>query len=174
MTLCVPTVQHTGSKFITAHLLAGQTKRDIKKGYVGPGVYFDHLWPHKWEWWQPLLDQFPAIVPLRHPSAVYESWRARGRPFREMTDQWRVLIEKVDPYQPYYLPLDVEDRQGYLDRINTELGMNLTTEWKVVHSKWGTNIDWRTHYPPDHVQEFIDQYQSFFDRFYSPPLRRVF
>lgn len=169
MIVCVPTVQHTGSYFVANHLFSDWPKHPIKNAPLEHGVYFDHVWPHKRQWWEELFEETDAIiVPLRHPAVVAESWKRRGRPFREMCDQWRMMRDVIDAYEPSYLPLDVEDRQSYLDAINERYGLSLATSWPVIHSKRQTNeIDWRTFYPDDRTQDLVDELEPLIGRFYK-------
>jgi len=86
------------------------------------------------------LKEYPCIVPLRHPVSVAESWIARADPNRrhvkieELCDYWRRLITVVDPFRPYYLPIDRPEREARLQAINDGLGLELKTDWPVWKS----------------------------------------
>lgn len=160
---------HTGTYFVTKHLLSSLTERPIKHGIIGPGLYSDHVYPHKRGLWYDVLSKSDhVIVPLRHPAVVAESWKKRNRPKLELIEQFEELIGFVDQFQPLYLPLDVDDRDNYLGKINAATGLELETSWPVIHSKKATHdIDWRNLYPDDDIQEMIDANWQFFGRFYT-------
>ena len=150
--LSLPTVKHTGSNFVLS--LLGGEYLNIKRGYVGEGVYFDHLWPHKRGLWKPLLDQMPCIVPLRHPDAVAGTWAARNRDLNDLIREWRELEWLSANYAPYFLPVDTSDRDQHLQRINEGLGLSLKTDWEPVRSKGSAPVKSPVWLP-------------LFDRFYS-------
>lgn len=169
MIICVPTVQHTGSFFVTRHLLDGYPEQPIRTDNYASGVYFDHVNPEKRVFWQPLLDCANAIiVPLRHPVIVAESWRRKGKPLDDMYAQWDMLIDFVDPYQPAYLPLDVDIRDAHLGAINERYNLKLQTRWPVINSKVKTYGLDRQNLPIDtQLQQLLDRLDPLLSRFYT-------
>jgi hypothetical protein len=114
-----------------------------------------------WRW---LVKKFPTIIPLRHPSLIEESWKRREGEFEKeswrLKEEWEFLINEIDPHSPYYLPIDAPDRQDYLDKINKDLGLNIRTRWKPVHSKKNTHSLT--------FGEIEDYIKPFAERFYEP------
>ena len=78
-----------------------------------------------------LMQEHPAIIPLREEKDVVESWSKRNRPLSDLTHAYKNL-ERLLEHQPYILPLQSYKRQQALDLINQELGLNLETDWEVV------------------------------------------
>lgn len=117
-------VMHTGSKFLFNHLL-----RDVKME-----------WEHKHiganEDVNGWLHERPCLVPMRHPEAVAVSHYTRYGSVDKMCHGFRQLVKFADPLGPYYLPLDTDDRQDYLDRINERFGLSLQTRWPIIGSCW--------------------------------------
>ena len=80
---------------------------------------------------------------------------------------WTVMVEDIDPLNPYYLPLDVPDRQDWLDQLNERENWNLTTDWSPRASK-NNNYDLR--YTDldavPKIRELCERIQPFLDKFY--------
>ena len=77
----------------------------------------------------------PVISPLRHPMAVAQSWKNRGKPIAEhavhapMVRLFHNLIELSKRVRMYFLPLDHPERERYLRRIAEVAGRNFKTQW---------------------------------------------
>ena len=169
MIVCMPTIQHSGTLFTRA-LIPFDPIALTEKPKQGDWLYWGHT--HRdvkgRDNWEGLVKEYPTIVPLRHPSLICESWRRRkGEIEKEswrLVEEWRVLIDKIDPHKPYYLPIDSPDRQNYLDAINKDLGLNIRTRWKVAHSKKETYSLNPNSYPIDKELDFIKPFTSRFYR----------
>jgi len=108
---------------------------------------------------------YPIIIPLRHPYLVQESWVRRGKPLSELIENFKLLINELDPLNPLYLPIDVENRQDYLDEINKKLDLDLRTNWSIVNSKKHTyNISYKDIDPAPSIRRFVE---GNLNRFYS-------
>ena len=134
MAILVPTIPHTGTK-----LLANDILRDYDHNALintpGPRDKIDdHIYPEKMTRWKDLLEQYPAIVPLRDPISLAVSWERRNKDLGDMCVMWYIPVEVVDRYNPHYLPIDSVNRNEYLDRINRSLGLKLNTDWPIVNS----------------------------------------
>ncbi len=127
--IVVTSVPHTGSQFVTQHLLGGA-------GLTSPNdVYFQHVENGTVPMLRKLmLKGWPCIVPMRHPLKVAGTWTSRGKPLYQLWDYWRRLVSAIDPLKPLYLPIDVPNRQGYLDVICAELLVDFKTDWPVIGS----------------------------------------
>ena len=99
--IILPTVPHTGTNLVNSHIL-GKYKK-IKNGRK---VLFRHIDAQTLKFLVPFLEKYPAIVPLRHPRSCAVSWKAREKSVFDMLDCWKILIESIDQYNPFYLPID--------------------------------------------------------------------
>lgn len=150
-------VPHAGNHFIFEHLMAG----------MRPEV--DHVEADRvCKIRDRMRGGTPAIVPMRHPREVARSWVFRGYAYpqafklTELSDCWRRLVTGIDPLGPLYLPLDADDRDDWLEQINTSLGLNLSTDWP--HWKKGPEVVLR----PSHerlVEDVMSELGGFFKRF---------
>ena len=166
MKYTVPTIQHTGTKLLARmfgdiHWASFNENTDDRESVL----YLGHLTVNSIEAIKRL--SHPIIVPLRHPYLVAESWQRRGKPLTELVDNFRLLVNEIDKLDPHYLPVDIKDRDRYLDLINRDLGLNLSTEWKVVNSVKRTyNIDRKDLSPNEIVKDLVKEIEPFLSRFY--------
>ena len=165
MIIVLPTVPGTGSNFVLRDILKGYTKLQNERGHKGDGVVFSHIDPKSkvLELLKPFLEKYPAIVPLRHPLSCAKSWKSRRRPISEMMKYWENLIQNMDPYDPYYLPIDQDDRDEYLARINKSLGTDFKTDWPIINSS--EDVIELNKRETTLVRDFISENSDFFDRF---------
>lgn len=88
----------------------------------------------------------PIIVPMRNPHLVGQSWLgsyAAGIDtynneqwnLAKLRWSWDALLNIILPKKPLFLPVDTENRQQYLDKINATLGQNFKTQWKPVNAQ---------------------------------------
>ena len=157
MRYTLPTIQHTGTKLL-AKLFKDFYWASFDEVTEEPNVLFlGHLTVNSINKIKKL--DHPILVPLRHPNLVAESWRRRGKPLNELIENFNLLVNEIDPLKPHYLPIDVPDRQGYLDKINQDLNLNLTTDWSIENSKEHTyNLNYKD------LPTFFEH--SFINRFY--------
>ncbi len=127
--IVVPSVHHTGTKFVYEELLNDLAPGERKLRMHCEDRFREDL--------HMLCSMYPAIVPLRHPRTMAEGWKTRGKSLDELNRQWLVLEEEVDFYDPYYLPLDSPDRDRYLTEINKALKLSMRTDWS---NKWSNGL----------------------------------
>lgn len=133
MLILVPSVHHTGTKLVYNELLKGfpeinqQDHSDHVWGKIR--IHIDEAFLEDLHWW---LKRVPAIVPLLHPRKVAIGWKVRAKRREELGEQWKMLKEEIDPYGPYYLPIDAEDRDKRLDKIGQGLSWTFVTDWPVI------------------------------------------
>lgn len=157
------TIPRTGTHFLTTLL------EDYEAKVV-------HIWPKEVDTWSQLLHAGdPIIVPLRHPLEVAKSWKRReigpGDTLKvlDLPQWWRLLIGVVDPAHPYYLPLDVPDRDNYLARICLLADVDLETDWPVLREDGAPPADPAVELTMEEwssVTETIRDHLAFFQRFY--------
>ena len=135
--ILVPTVKHTGSHFVSDHLLAeydqAPLKGPIPKGQV---VVMDHVYTHKLPLFRKLINRYDPviIIPIRHPKVCAMSWCERGW---ELTPDFFLMWENIMTFKGdkvFYLPLDVDDREEWLKKINDGTDLVLSTDWPEVGS----------------------------------------
>jgi len=166
MKYTIPTIQHTGTKFLAKlfgqmHWASFYEDTSEREDFLHVG----HITENSIEAIKML--PYRMIIPLRHPYLVAESWRRRNKPLNEMADNFMLLADELDPLNPLYLPIDVENRQEYLDKINSELGLNLKTDWGVENSKKSTyNLSYKDLSPGPHERGLVGEISEFLERFY--------
>ena len=139
MIVLLPTIKHTGSHFVLKKLLGAFERVPLKHAAFleeeeqGDIVIFDHLYPHKMPLWEPLLEKYPALVPLRNKQAVIDSWNRRREDLEDFYDQWG-LLRGLLKYNVHFLNIDHKElRDHQINSINRDLGINLDPgEWEIV------------------------------------------
>ncbi len=127
------TVRNTGSH--TAHNIF----RDWEMHYLTEDkrsdkvLWFGHCEPGRN---LPLIGEHmesdgPLILTMRNPVEVWKSWRKRNKPpdntFRQM---WSALFSLKETFpDSFWLPMDTEDRDVYLDMIEERLGEPVNRDW---------------------------------------------
>ena len=121
--IVVTSVPHSGTHFVAHHLLEElPNKRSL--GYFSPpapttGKYVCHTYDESMQDLTNALDNGnPCIVPIRHPLKVAVSWKRRGKDPNDAIPFWQRLIDQIDPYCPFYLPMDSDEREDWLDNIH--------------------------------------------------------
>ena len=94
-TIICPTVHHSGSHFVTDQLFPTLTRQPIRKGYIGPGIYFDHMVPGKRPQWRLLVERGPVIIPLRPLADIARTWAGRGRDVGDLRAELVELVEQL-------------------------------------------------------------------------------
>jgi len=129
----VPTIPHTGTTLVLKHLLPFlPDMRNPKR--CGHGKIFCHIYEERIAELLPLLEKYPAVIPLRHPEKVAISWKARKKDLNELWGLWETLVDVIDPYHPLYLAIDSAGRDQALRSISKTLGLDLKTDWSVIAS----------------------------------------
>lgn len=107
----------------------------------------------------------PAVVPIRHPYLVWESWKRRGEPIKDMITAYKRLPELHD-LGAYFLPID-GDRDKYLKSIKDALNLPITTSWPIVNGKQSTHaMKYTEVQPDDEIKSLVDDMQDFLSLFY--------
>ena len=165
--IVLPAVQHTGSRFVNNDLLKDYDPATFHEEPTGKTVYHDHLGsnrvPSKFT---KLLDKYPAIVPLRHPRRVFKSWIDRKQNIIDCIDEWENLLKYIDPYDPYYLPIDSIDRDIYLGWINKKLEVS-PVDWRPRGTDVGTMyMEPEAIKLPERVEEYLKSIEWFTEKFW--------
>lgn len=160
MRILVPTIQHTGSWFVVYHLLG--VKQSIPSSQDGDGVVFLHTMPHAMDDILAELSTTPAVAPLRHPAAIWESWARRGKDREDLFTQTRNFWDISDRLE--ILPIDHPDRELFLNRVSSYLGLDLRTNWQQVNHYDGPRSDKSDRHSFD---EYVEAFIPLFSRFYT-------
>ena len=108
------------------------------------------------------------IIPLRRLDRVIVSWERRGMELDWLGRLFGELIEKYDHRNPYYLPIDSDNRDNYLNKINEGMGTNFETDWPVIASdKGSSNSEYNDIINKEYANILINEYEWFFNRFYA-------
>ncbi len=135
MVIVVPSIHHTGTNFVLQNLLRKFATHPNTIASLPPEqskvhVHVEPSLVGQLDHWVRLM--YPMLVPIRHPASVARSWKARGKPVSEMVGQWQMLIDQVAPFKPSYLPLDVDNREDWLEAFCDKFSLDLSTDWEVV------------------------------------------
>ena len=168
--IIVPTVRHSGSHFVV-DLLGHDIAKTIPWKQVHTAkpndLIFDHISPYKVDVMIPLINNHLTIIPLRHPYVIAKSWDDRKKDKADLIQSIETLVNDIDPLEPYYLPLDVPDRQDYLDELNVATGLSLTTRWTprgVVQNN--AALTHRDVQPSAEIEALCERIKPFLDGFY--------
>jgi hypothetical protein len=134
MYILVASVHHTGTKTIFNDLLSDWTtiinQQDPDPPKSGKlRIHIEESFIDDLEVW---LKKSKTIVPIRHPRTVAVGWKSRFKTFDRLEIQWNLLKERIDPYVPYYIPIDRIDRNKWLRKFNSDTGLEFTTDWPVI------------------------------------------
>lgn len=163
--IVVSTIPHSGSRLLVDEIL--KTPWQALANKPKPGFnYFEHIYTHNAPLHKMRMEQYSAIVTLRHPLLVASSWKQRGMDIGEMCVCWYILVEQLDKYEPLYLPIDAKDRDEYLNKINQKLGLDLQTDWPLVNSKFHTDKPIDLGEDQAQVDRLISNISDFLKRFY--------
>jgi hypothetical protein len=170
----VPTIRNTGSHFVLRLLGKQHPWRPDILTWRGAdranedSVVFDHVFPHQKGLFLPLIRDNLTIVPLRHPFLTAKSWKDRNHDKSDLVGMWETMVFDIDPLKPFYLPLDVPDRQDYLDALNEATGLNLVTDWTPRGVKHGnSDLRYQDVSPTPEIMALTERIQPFLDRFYG-------
>jgi len=166
MSFAIPSIQHTGTKFV-ARMFKEYQWKSLNEEWHEPSIFVGHIsngmLPHV----KSKLEQYQAVIPLRHPFLVAESWKRRGKPLPELVNNFRLLVNEVDKFEPCYLAIDSDDREEQLKFINLRLNLDLKTDWSVVNSVSGTYDLNRLYVKPEKIiLELVDEIGDFLNQFY--------
>ena len=172
--IVVPTIRNTGSHFVL-RLLGKQhpwrpdilTWRGVERANAD-SVIFDHVFPHQRHIFLPLIRDNLTIVPLRHPYLTAKSWADRNHHKSDLIGMWEVMANEIAPLRPFWLPLDVPDRQDYLDLLNERTGLSLTTDWSPAGVKHNnSDLRWQDVEPTPEIAALTERIQPFLEQFYG-------
>jgi len=162
-----PTIRHTGSHFVVG-LFGFDINKAMSWKHDGKGEFiFDHIHPANAKRFMPLLQENTVVVPLRHPKVVAVSWQSRQRDEQEMIACWDFMVSEIDPLKPNYLPIDSDDRDLHLKRLNFDLGLSLQTDWTPMGVKQNNHALRHTDVQSSGtVENLCNRIKPFLDRFY--------
>jgi len=122
--IVIPTVQHTGTRFLVSLFPPGMAKSRHTTAAEMPII-------------RVLLGEQPGLVPMRHPARVYASWARRENTERRKTgldDQWRNLIALDAEFDLTYFHVDGGNREMELAKLRVfhKNRQSVTSDWEPV------------------------------------------
>lgn len=130
--IVIPTVQHTGTRFLVSLFPAGAAK-----GW--------HVTDQEMPVIRELLKHDIGVVPMRDPALTYASWaRREGTEHRKtgIDKQFDNLMEIDQLFDLHYFHIDAEDREAELAKLNLILPEGLKihqTDWQPIGATAPTN-----------------------------------
>ena len=126
MKILLPTIIHTGTTLCDRYIFRDfeNHKRHVTSGNIE--LIFKDLATYDFD---------AIVVPLRHPTKVLRSYKAKGFPTLEMFhEQWNNMINIISTLDPFYLHIDCEERDLELQAISDCLNVDLPNEWPVLNA----------------------------------------
>ena len=152
--IVIISVRHTGTRFVRSHLI------DCK--YMNRHVGERYL--HQVE---PYIDN-NLVIPLRRLDRIIVSWERRDMGLEGLRDSLNELIDKYDHRDPYYLPIDSDDRDEFLKALNEGMDTDFKTDWPVVDSdKNSSQSNYSDIINKEYANILISEFDQFFSRFYG-------
>lgn len=163
--MIVASIPHSGTRLVVDEILKTpwvHFKDKEKEGHI----YCGHIYTYNAPLVKMRMEQYPAIVPLRHPYLTATSWKKRGMDIGEMCIAYYILVDQLDQYNPLYLPIDRPERDDYLKAISKELKRPLKTDWPMVNSRYNTVKPEDLGEDQDQVDRLVSNINPFLKRFY--------
>ena len=146
------TIQHTGTFFFKD--LLKKNNVPYNNGHLGDGI-----------------KELPGdiiLCTIRDPKQTYISTRSRGRYITDyeknrFAQAWKELNElwlNAKNTKTFFIPIDLPEKQKYLDALSKELGKELKTDWEPIGHRRHKNvsfIDLSSIYSLPVVKAFYDQ-----------------
>jgi hypothetical protein len=165
----VPTVPYTGTNFVAELFrgagfeVLGLTQKPCRDKYIRQC----HLLKPTQSGAAALYARsMPVVIPLRHPFRVEESWKRKGLDVGEMIRAFEVIEEQFLRFSPYFLPIDHNEREDFLDSLRA-IDPDLHTDWPVIESKSGTFGLSLDELSPSREVETLVQETEYLRRFYG-------
>lgn len=142
MKILVASIHHTGTKTIFNDLLRCYpeiNQQNYDYPFTGKiRIHIDGAFIEDLRHWRLKAD---VIVPLRHPRTLAIGWKSRSKPLWQLEDQITLLKEEIAPFAPFYIPIDKDDRDDWLNKVNSGLKLHLTTDWPVIGKHGGDYLE---------------------------------
>jgi hypothetical protein len=125
----IVSVPHTGSNFL---------KRLLRVGYTHARAFFEYGDPKGARKYP--VDPETMLVPLRHPEDNWQSFVRRyhgtNAPWQKNHyEQWKCLERLYNEGENMiFLPLDVPDREDYMDVLRQQSKKKIVTDWEPVNA----------------------------------------
>ena len=81
-----------------------------------------------------LVQDYPSVVPMRHPVKVLESFKRRGLTQEYFEEQWKCLI-RIKDRLIRYVHVDQERRDQDLEIAGKLAGTRLSSDWPILTVK---------------------------------------
>lgn len=132
MIVCVPSIRHSGTRLVTKHILSDFVPVNPRQPIPNDGkchVITGHVTEPSLEYMNHYMQNFPSIVPMRHPASIWKSFADRDMSYDFYFDHWLNLMELYAEYPMAIVHVDRHDRDYYLNEASKFLGVPLSTTW---------------------------------------------
>ena len=86
----------------------------------------------------------------------------------DLKAMWRMMAFEIDPLQPAYMPLDVEDRGRYLKAAKQLIPRLQSTLWEPEGEQHGNSqLRYTDCEPSTEFEQLAIEIEPFLDRFYA-------
>lgn len=167
MNVAVPTIQHTGTHLIAKKFGPGYHWASMNEDTDRKAIFVGHISDGQLEFIKARLHDTPAVIPLRHPYRVAESWTRRGMDLTRLCRYFRLLVDEIDPFDPFYIAIDTPERDSQLEQVNQALNLSLPTTWPVRNSKQGTHtLALEDCIPDPRIRTLVNEISGFLSPYY--------
>lgn len=168
--IVVLSVHHTGTNFTTDEILRAFQPHHYQYEICNHDIPYSkirvHIEPKLMKWVRYWAENGCAVVPLRHPKAIFTSWVARNKNRDNLVEQINLLKTEVHPHNQIYLPIDSPDRDKWLDQLRAATGKAMSTKWPVIASVIGKPRQYPELSPKDKELLHSVTNDGFFHTFY--------
>jgi len=175
MIFAMPSVPHSGHHFMRYRVFVGYNDNspydwdaDITRGESrlnDPSIISGHFHGPEMYLWEQIVQQYPVIVPLRHPARNWLSFQKRRKSHLLWSSQWDNMIRLSKTFvSPLYIhidQLDVREDEAaiMLDAADLDHEVDWSTDKNETGARYGTEFAEITEdLLEDIPQEYIDFY----------------
>jgi hypothetical protein len=80
------------------------------------------------------------VCPIRDPQKTWVTWQSRKRD-QDFTEKWQLLNTIFETQDVSFIPIDTEDRDSHLRKLEERLNIPLRTDWTPVNSQRNIKVD---------------------------------
>lgn len=134
MKICIPSIRHSGTRLLMKKIFKGWKAANPLDPRFKAGNYMiaGHVYPPSLDYMIGYMENYPIVVPLRHPSRVWKSFADRDMSYDFFCDHWYNMIKFVDILSPNYIHIDVIDRRDDdLLKVEQKFGIELQHDWTI-------------------------------------------
>ena len=108
------------------------------------------------------LDGCKIITPLRRLDNIIHSWTRRDMDLKHLH---AAIGQMIDFGVDFYFPVDADDREDYVARLNEKFDLDLQTDWRPQGGQQKSG-DFEPKYP-EYADMIREDYTDWFEQFYG-------